>query len=350
MLSRTVLQKLLLTLTPRVPPHTTHHMRLYACFIYPLGLGHIYIHPKLFYHTSKSINQSSDRSPSLHALTQIPTDMDEIQIPPVTLAEYNSQPTAIFAYKMRTDPSPGNKIMHLKTAGETIAYGLAHHASPFLVQGTQKADIVKKILLTYLHKPDRVFQVTAADAIHVTAPATLDFTVKDAKWGTLHYVLDYIPHYLPKQAHDSTDSIYSVTVNPTQTDASLSLTDPDGIVRCYTEQAKEIGFTVTRWGQGKTPNLRGPANVFYFDQKPEFLDAALLKKFKTMHGPTGALMKVHFHDGFFEIYPSLCRKCLTNKKHDCVCDKAKRGNSSTTDDKEAKRARIMAGFEDAFAH
>ena len=55
MLIHPVMQKLLLALTPRVPPHTTHHTRLYACFIYPLGLGHIYIHPTSFYHSSKSI-------------------------------------------------------------------------------------------------------------------------------------------------------------------------------------------------------------------------------------------------------------------------------------------------------
>jgi hypothetical protein len=49
-----------------------------------------------------------------------------------------------------------------------------------------------------------------------------------------------------------------------------------------------------------------------------------------------------------QIYTALCPRCLHDKKFQCICDKDKKRASSTSDDKQAKKARNMAFFETAF--
>ena len=68
---------------------------------------------------------------------------------PITIAQLAAQPTATLAYKLVNDPSAGNKVMHLRTAGETFVYGLASYTLPLMTAGTGNEDIAKYIMIAY---------------------------------------------------------------------------------------------------------------------------------------------------------------------------------------------------------
>ena len=270
---------------------------------------------------------------------------------PITIAQLAAQPTATFAYKLVDDPSPGNKVMHLRTAGETFVYGLASYTLPLMTAGTGNEDIAKYIMVAYRHRPDPIFIVTTKTTVHVAAPPHLDFTTMHDKFGVLKYKLKLIPDYQPTHSKDSTKSIFSCVIELHGKDVEISFTDPKLIEQLFAEAVENIGFAVTRWNWAKSATLGAPLAKAYADLTPTSEPSpAHFFKFKEIRGPTGSKMTVKFGNALTDqIYTALCPRCLHDKKFQCICDKdKKRASSSTSDDKQAKKARNMAFFETAF--
>jgi hypothetical protein len=221
-----------------------------------------------------------------------------------------------------------------------------------LVPGVEKTDVAKLIMVSYRHNR-KIFQITTAVTVHMAAPMLLDFGATHPRHGRLQYHLRYVIEYQAAPVKDQTKSIYSCTIEPRGTDVDLCINESgrNEIKQYFTEAITNIGFTVTRADWAKSANLGQPLAKMYADLAPTAEPvAALFYKFKEIRGPSGTKMLVKFQPGLTDTYTALCPKCLTDKKHQCICNEhpSKRPISYTTEEKAEKKARNMARFEEAF--
>lgn len=268
---------------------------------------------------------------------------------PLTVNEYEAQPMAIFAYRITQDPKPGAKVMHSLECGTTILYGLAGAAMSNFAPGITETMLTKNMMQKYIHNPDRIFEIHAPDVIFRQAPFELRFTAPSEKHGPLNYVLAWVPNYSQKDFTDSTENLYSIVIEPRGKD--VQPWNDDQIEDCLKTAVESLNFRVTRFSRGIGLIVKDRLSKFFADltpMNPEDTSGAMLKYFKTIRGPSGTIMNIRFKSDITKVYKGFCPKCLCSATRDCVCSNAKRGSSSTSEQKEAKRTRTIAKLAAAF--
>ena len=270
---------------------------------------------------------------------------------PLTLADVKTQRIEIFGYKLAKDPKPGTKVMHAVETINHVSYGLAKQILIYVCHTTRITDLLPLIMVKYSHR-HRTFEIQAPAVICNQAPQKLLFTVDSEKHGPLPYQLTRIDEYAQTPILDKSKNVIACIIEPTGKD--VASTNDAAIELCFAEEAKRLGFCVTRFTRATTRTLKVPVNKFYCDlgSLTSAPPANALKFLKTINGPSGSPITVNFKEkSLTKFYKNLCPKCLAVTMHEkCACskNKRKRGRSNSANKKAAKLARVIQTFENSY--
>lgn len=262
----------------------------------------------------------------------------------LTVADIQAQPIKVFAYRIAKDPKPGTKVMHAAEVNDTIAYAVVDKVADMIATTWRTpaagtiSELFPLVMVKYYHNPDRIFEIHAPAIFYDRAPRKdIHITSYSKKHGSLPYQFSWIHEYTQKNAmnKDHDKNVFSCTVEPAGMD--VALLNDEAIKLCFENEAKRLGFRVTRFTRAATRPFKILTNKFYCDMEPTTPGppTKLLKCFKKIRGPSGSQMRVTFKNKTIDTYTS-------------KAPKRKRGPKTSAAKKAAKLARAIQDLASRF--